>query len=105
MESTSTNGTVQQEQVSVDRISHHCSFAGCNKSYSRKYRLNEHQKLEHGVADSYCTRNFRCPFCYEESAFRTNIELLNHCEGIHNEKLGKLVNMHIQCMVYAVEVK
>ena len=52
MESTSSNGTAQQEQVSVDRISYHCSFAGCNKSYSRKYRLNEHQKIEHGVTDS-----------------------------------------------------
>ena len=71
-----------------------CPFPGCSKRYVRKFRFNEHQKIEHGIEDSHqCTRNFQCPFnCQdtegEGALFKTNMELLNHCEKFHDDKLG-----------------
>ena len=69
-------------------------FPGCSKRYARKFCLSKHQKIEHGIEDNHqCTRNFQCPFSchYSEgqgASFRTNIELLNHCEKFHDDELG-----------------
>lgn len=64
-------------------------------------RLSEHQKSEHGVEDNLqCTRNFHCPFCSQDddgrgASFRTNMELISHCEKVHDDKLGK---WYISCL-------
>ena len=67
-----------------------CPHPGCNKSYTRKYRLKEHEKIVHGVIVDESTKNFSCPLDCGVSAFRTNKDLLSHCEMVHHEKLGML---------------
>ena len=52
------------------------------------YRLNEHEKTVHGTVVDECTKNFSCPLDCGVCAFRTNKELLFHCEMVHHEKLG-----------------
>lgn len=69
-----------------------CPHPGCTKSYSRKYRVKEHEKSSHGaVTIDECSKNISCPFaeCGVEP-FRTNKELLSHCENVHHENLGKV---------------
>ena len=73
---------------------YHCSVPGCKKVYTRNFRLNEHQRVEHGIQNQQkCTRNFECPFCCKSesqpSVFRTNTELLKHCEKLHDDWLGE----------------
>ena len=70
-----------------------CPHSGCTKSYTRKFRLKEHEKTVHKVVFEECTKNFLCPFDCGVPAFRTNKELLSHCEVIHHEKLG-ILNYH-----------
>ena len=64
-----------------------CLISGCNKKYTRKYCLTKHQAAVHGLS-AECTKNFQCPFSCDR-VFRTNVELINHCEKIHDDKLGK----------------
>lgn len=74
-----------------DLTKFHCMYPGCKRSYSRRYRLREHEKKEHGIADQ-TTKNFLCPFDCGVLAFRTNIQLLSHCDKEHEEKLGEIIN-------------
>ena len=67
-----------------------CPHPGCIRSYSRKYRLKCHEKSVHGTEYDECTRNFSCPFDCGVNSFRTNKELLSHCDAIHHERLGRL---------------
>ena len=61
----------------------------CDQTYTRKYRLSEHMKSKHGITDQDdCTRNFVCPFTCE-IRYRTNTELLAHCDEVHQHALGK----------------
>ena len=48
-----------------------CPHPGCSKSYTRKYRLKEHEKIVHGVIVDESTKNFSCPLDCGVSAFRT----------------------------------
>ena len=59
------------------------------KYYTRKYRLNKHLSQIHGIDKDECTRNFHCPINYGIRSFRINKELLNHCEEVHDESLGR----------------
>ena len=68
-------------------VKHACTI--CAKSYSRKYLLNKHLREAHGVEDDKCTRNFNCPFKCGVRPYRTNTELLRHCEEVHQTSLGK----------------
>ena len=84
------------ETVAAEFSVFSCPHPGCTKSYRRKYRLKEHEKTAHGdVAgvSNECTRNFSCPWDCDSRvhAFRTNKQLLSHCENVHHmhEKLGK----------------
>ena len=70
----------------VAPVKHACTI--CTKSYSRKYLLNKHLKEVHGVEGDKCTRNFNCPFKCGVGPYRTNIELLHHCEEVHQTSLG-----------------
>ena len=46
-------------------------------------------KSKHGIIDQDdCTRNFVCPFTCE-IRYRTNTELLTHCDEVHQHALGK----------------
>ena len=65
-----------------------CAYPGCTKIYSRKYRLKEHEKMTHDLIVDECTKNFSCPFDCGVHAFRTNIQLLSHCDKVHQEQLG-----------------
>ena len=78
-------------------MKHACTI--CTKSYSRKYLLNKHLKEVHGVEGDKCTRNFNCPFKCGVGSYRTNIELLRHCEEVHQTSLGMV------CTIYPVHSK
>ena len=65
-----------------------CSYPECFKVYSRKYHLIKHLKEAHGIEnDTECTRNFKYPFNCGIRAYRTNKELLCHCEAVHQDTL------------------
>ena len=72
-----------------------CAYPGCTKSYSRKFRLKEHEKMTHDLIVDECTINFSCPFDCGVHAFRTNIQLLSHCDKVHQEQLGKFFRYNI----------
>lgn len=78
-----------------------CSYPDCSGSYTRKYRLREHEQKVHGVANvPDCTKNFSCPFgsiCGEKQ-FRTNVELITHCDKIHREMLGIYCTHSYSCV-------
>lgn len=70
-----------------------CSFPNCTSAYTRRYRLWQHEEAIHGVARvTGDKKNFICPFgtICGEKLFRTNVELIHHCDEMHKEKLGIL---------------
>ena len=68
-----------------------CPHAGCTQTYTRRHRLNDHLKIAHGTeVNGHCTRNFKCPFSCGVQPYRRNIELLTHCDKVHQDLLGKL---------------
>ena len=52
-------------------------------------------KSKHGIeSDRSSTKgnNFCCPFKSScEAMFRTNVDLIKHCETVHEEKVGEYV--------------
>ena len=70
-------------------------FSDCSSCYTRKDRLVQHMKSKHGIeSDRSSTNgnNFCCPFKSScEVMFRTNVELIKHCETVHEEKVGEYV--------------
>ena len=68
---------------------HLCSFAGCTKTFTRKFCSNRHLKSAYVITvDHISVKKFWCPFC--SNVFRTNTELLSHCEKVHDDKLDML---------------
>ena len=61
-------------------------FPGCSKRYARKFRLHEHQKLEHGIENSLFS--YQLDSEGRGASFRTNTELINHCEKLYDDLLG-----------------
>ena len=49
-----------------------------------------------------CTKNFACPFHCGAHAFRTNKELLSHCDKAHEEKLGNQSIAILSSIIYRV---
>ena len=66
-----------------------CPHPECHEAYAQKYHFKHHLKTAHGIERNDCTRNFKCPFSCEAKAFRTNKELLSHCDKYHKDMLGK----------------
>ena len=81
---------LQFHDVQMDN-SYRCPHFGCVKQYARKYRLKQHLSTVHGMEGSEYTRNFKCPFNCGVKAYRTNKELLTHCDKDHQDALGKLI--------------
>ena len=68
-----------------------CPHSGCTHTYTRKYRLREHLKRVHcDDGQNESKKNFVCPFACKvpAPAFRTDKELLAHCEKVHQDALG-----------------
>ena len=67
-----------------------CSYPECSKVYSRKYRLTKHLKEAHGIEnDTECTiGTLNALSIVGFRAYRTNKELLCHCEAVHQDALG-----------------
>lgn len=56
-----------------------CSI--CDKSFTKKYHLNEHQRKIHKY-DPYPTKSFTCSFCNKK--YSSNKSLLAHTQKFHN---------------------
>ena len=86
-------------QMQSSQTGFQCPHPGCKKSYTRKYGLKEHLKSAHDIVDTKSfTRNFECPFNCGAEAYRTNRELLHHCDKQHQDLLGKtliILNSHM----------
>ena len=83
-------------QMQSSQTGFQCPHPGC---YTQKYGLKEHLKSAHDIVDTNSfTRNFECPFNCGAEAYRTNRELLHHCDKQHQDLLGKtliILNSHI----------
>ena len=65
----------------------------CERTYSRRTRLNEHVKKIHG--EILQKQRFLCPFQCPVQC-RTMVHLLRHCEKEHKENLGTVTNNYTQ---------
>ena len=68
------------------------AYPGCTKSCSLKYCLKEHEKMTHDLIVDECTKFFSSPFDCGVHAFQTNIQLLSHCDKVHQEQLGMFIS-------------
>ena len=67
-----------------DQISEPLCCQYCSAVYSRQDKLNNHLEKSHGVETVKRKKNFYCPFCGIAP-----LDLVHHCEDVHNEALGQ----------------